>query len=107
MSLCESHLMSYQNPVQLLRLCQANCHECKNIHDQLKSHMENLGYQLSNIRLHLQIEFIYHQWNISSPYQYHKKIVLHTWPRIEYNISDHLSSSTIFPSLQCKLLALF
>ena len=98
MSLCESHLMLYQNPVQFLRFCQTNLYEYKNIRDQLKSHLDDLGYQLRNIRLPLQNEFIYHQWNISSLYQYHKVIVLNNWPRREYEIYDHLSSSTISQS---------
>ena len=82
MSLCESDVMKYQNPDQLLRFCQTNPRECKNTHDQLKSRLESLGYQLRHIIITLKNAFISRQWNISSLYQYHIYIFLHTWPRI-------------------------
>ena len=91
-SLCESDLMKYQNPDLLLRFCQSNPHEFKNIHDQLKSRLESLDYQLRHILIPLKKSFLYHQWNISSLYQYHIVIIIRTWPRNEYDISDHLSS---------------
>ena len=44
----------------------------ENIHDQLKFHLDGLGYQLSNICIPLQIECIHHQLNIFSKNIYHK-----------------------------------
>ena len=82
-------------------------HECKNIDYQLKFHMDYMGYQLSHIHIPLQIECLHHQWNISSKNQYYKEIVLHIWPRSDYNFFDHFSSLMIFPSLRCKLSDIF
>ena len=62
--LCESPWIKYLNSGQFPRFSQTSHHEWKNIHYQLKFHLDCLGYQLKNIHIPLQSECLYHILNI-------------------------------------------
>ena len=64
----------------------------KKIHDKLKFHLDDMGYQLRHIHIPLKSECLHHKLNIFYQNKYHEEIVIHICTRSEYEFFDHFYS---------------